>query len=36
VLDRSKLVDATIGTVEKNLVEGAILVAAVLFYVLTA
>ncbi len=34
VLDRSELVDATIGTVEKNLVEGAILVAAVLFWLL--
>ena len=34
VLDRSQLVDATIGTVEKNLIEGAILVAAVLFWLL--
>jgi heavy metal efflux system protein len=34
VLDRSELVDATIGTVEKNLVEGALLVAAVLFWLL--
>lgn len=34
VLDRSQLVDATIGTVEKNLVEGALLVAAVLFWLL--
>lgn len=30
-LDRSKLVNATISTVEKNLVEGAILVAVALF-----
>jgi len=34
VLDRSELVDATIGTVEKNLVEGAVLVIAVLFWLL--
>jgi len=34
VLDRSQLVDATIGTVEKNLAEGALLVAAVLFWLL--
>lgn len=34
VLDRSELVDATIGTVEANLLEGAILVAAVLFWLL--
>ena len=34
VLDRSALVDATIGTVEKNLVEGALLVVAVLFWLL--
>jgi cobalt-zinc-cadmium resistance protein CzcA len=34
VLDRSELVDATIGTVEKNLVEGALLVAVVLFWLL--
>lgn len=34
VLDRSDLVDATIGTVEKNLVEGALLVIAVLFWLL--
>ncbi len=34
VLDRSELVDATIGTVEKNLAEGALLVAAVLFWLL--
>lgn len=33
-LDRSVLVDATIGTVEKNLAEGALLVAAVLFWLL--
>ncbi|MDE2562774.1 MAG: CusA/CzcA family heavy metal efflux RND transporter [Sphingomonadales bacterium] len=31
VLDRSKLVNATIGTVEKNLLEGALLTAAALF-----
>lgn len=31
VYDRSKLVDATIGTVSKNLIEGALLVIAVLF-----
>ncbi len=34
VLDRSDLVDATIGTVERNLVEGALLVIAVLFWLL--
>lgn len=34
VLDRSKLVDATIHTVQKNLIEGAILVIAVLFLLL--
>jgi heavy metal efflux system protein len=34
VLDRSKLVNATIWTVEKNLVEGALLVIAVLFWLL--
>ncbi len=34
VLDRSALVDATIGTVEKNLAEGALLVVAVLFWLL--
>ncbi|MBY8825689.1 efflux RND transporter permease subunit [Sphingomonas colocasiae] len=34
VLDRSTLVDATIGTVEKNLAEGALLVAAILFWLL--
>ena len=34
VLDRSQLVDATIGTVEKNLAEGALLVVAVLFWLL--
>jgi len=34
VLDRSTLVDATIGTVEKNLIEGALLVAAILFWLL--
>ncbi|TFI59790.1 CusA/CzcA family heavy metal efflux RND transporter [Sphingomonas parva] len=34
VYDRSKLVDATIGTVEKNLTEGAILVAVALFLLL--
>ncbi|ARS26680.1 efflux RND transporter permease subunit [Sphingomonas sp. KC8] len=34
VYDRSALVDATIGTVEKNLVEGALLVIAVLFWLL--
>ncbi len=32
--DRSALVDATISTVEKNLVEGALLVIAVLFWLL--
>lgn len=34
VLDRTKLVDATIATVEKNLAEGALLVIAVLFLLL--
>jgi cobalt-zinc-cadmium resistance protein CzcA len=34
VLNRTKLVDATIGTVEKNLTEGAILVIVVLFLLL--
>ena len=34
VLNRTKLVDATILTVEKNLLEGAILVIAVLFFLL--
>ncbi len=34
IYDRSKLVDATIGTVEKNLIEGALLVAAALFWLL--
>jgi cobalt-zinc-cadmium resistance protein CzcA len=34
VLNRTKLVDATIATVEKNLVEGAILVIVVLFVML--
>ncbi len=34
VLDRTKLVDATIETVRKNLVEGAILVIAILFLLL--
>ncbi|MEZ6084788.1 MAG: efflux RND transporter permease subunit [Phycisphaerae bacterium] len=34
VLDRTKLVDATIRTAERNLVEGAILVIAVLFVLL--
>nr|WP_319798400.1 CusA/CzcA family heavy metal efflux RND transporter [Nitrobacter sp.] len=34
VLDRSKLVNATVGTVQKNLTEGAILVAAALFLLL--
>ncbi|MCC7349334.1 MAG: CusA/CzcA family heavy metal efflux RND transporter [Phycisphaerales bacterium] len=34
VLNRMKLVDATIGTVRKNLVEGAILVIVVLFVLL--
>jgi cobalt-zinc-cadmium resistance protein CzcA len=33
-LDRSKLVNATIATVEKNLFEGAVLVAAALFLLL--
>lgn len=34
VLDRSKLVGATIGTVQKNLIEGAILTAIALFLLL--
>ncbi len=34
VYDRSKLVDATVGTVEKNLAEGALLVVVVLFLLL--
>jgi len=34
VYDRSKLVSATIGTVERNLAEGALLVAAALFLLL--
>ncbi|NOT31773.1 MAG: CusA/CzcA family heavy metal efflux RND transporter, partial [Planctomycetes bacterium] len=34
VLNRTKLVNATIGTVEKNLFEGAVLVVAVLFFLL--
>ncbi|AOF98760.1 heavy metal efflux pump, CzcA family protein (plasmid) [Blastomonas sp. RAC04] len=34
VYDRSKLVDATVGTVEKNLAEGALLVIVVLFLLL--
>ncbi|WP_394270439.1 efflux RND transporter permease subunit, partial [Qipengyuania sp.] len=34
VYNRSSLVDATIATVEKNLVEGALLVIAVLFFML--
>ncbi|MBX9898192.1 MAG: CusA/CzcA family heavy metal efflux RND transporter [Qipengyuania sp.] len=34
VLDRAKLVSATVGTVERNLTEGAILVAAALFLLL--
>jgi len=34
VLDRSELVNATIGTVAKNLTEGALLVVAVLFLLL--
>ncbi|HZR82938.1 MAG TPA: CusA/CzcA family heavy metal efflux RND transporter [Candidatus Binatia bacterium] len=34
VYDRTALVDATIATVEKNLVEGALLVIAVLFFLL--
>jgi cobalt-zinc-cadmium resistance protein CzcA len=33
-LDRSKLVNATVDTVQKNLLEGAILVAAALFFLL--
>jgi cobalt-zinc-cadmium resistance protein CzcA len=32
--DRTKLVDATIATVERNLIEGALLVVAVLFLIL--
>ena len=34
VLDRTKLVDATIATVQRNLLEGAVLVIAVLFLLL--
>ncbi len=34
VLDRAKLVNATVGTVERNLTEGALLVAASLFILL--
>ena len=34
VLNRTKLVDATIGTVSKNLSEGALLVIAILFALL--
>ncbi|MBK7405098.1 MAG: CusA/CzcA family heavy metal efflux RND transporter [Phycisphaerales bacterium] len=34
VLDRTKLVDATIGTVQKNLLEGAVLVIVVLLLLL--
>jgi cobalt-zinc-cadmium resistance protein CzcA len=34
VLDRSKLVNATIATVQRNLAEGAVLVAAALFFLL--
>jgi cobalt-zinc-cadmium resistance protein CzcA len=34
VLDRSKLVNATVATVQRNLIEGAILVAAALFLLL--
>lgn len=34
VLNRTKLVDATIATVQKNLTEGALLVIAVLFWML--
>jgi len=34
IYDRSKLVDATIGTVETNLIEGALLVAVALFWLL--
>src|SRR5690606_27656848 len=34
VLNRTKLVDATISTVQKNLTEGALLVIAVLFWML--
>ncbi len=33
-LDRSKLVNATVHTIQKNLLEGAILVAAALFFLL--
>lgn len=34
VLNRTKLVDATVGTIQRNLTEGAILVIAVLFLLL--
>ncbi len=34
VYDRTKLVEATVATVEKNLVEGALLVIAILFLIL--
>jgi cobalt-zinc-cadmium resistance protein CzcA len=34
VMNRTKLVDSTISTVQKNLVEGALLVIAVLFFLL--
>jgi cobalt-zinc-cadmium resistance protein CzcA len=34
IYDRTRLVDATIATVEKNLIEGALLVIAVLFLIL--
>ena len=34
VLDRARLVNATVATVEKNLAEGALLVAAALFFLL--
>ncbi|MFX8219196.1 efflux RND transporter permease subunit, partial [Acinetobacter baumannii] len=34
VLDRSKLVNATVATVQRNLTEGAILVAVALFLLL--
>src|SRR3546814_2184854 len=34
VLDRASLVNATVGTVERNLTEGALLVAASLFLLL--
>lgn len=34
VYDRTRLVDATLGTVQKNLIEGALLVIAVLFLLL--